>query len=57
MLTAPDGAATEQVRGTSPVNPPLGVTVIGTWMDPPRQVMVNVLPDKLKDFVVDDPIT
>jgi hypothetical protein len=31
--------------------------VIGTWIDPPRHVIVNVLPDKLKDFVLVDPIT
>jgi hypothetical protein len=57
ILTAPDGAETEHVNGTSPVNPPLGVTVIGTWIDPPRHVIVNVLPDKLKDFVLVDPMT
>lgn len=44
MLTAPDGPVTAQVSGTFPVNPPLGVKVTGTWMDPPRQPMVNELP-------------
>ena len=55
-LTAPDGPVTEQVNGTFPVNPPLGVTVIGTWTDPPRHVIVNGLPDKVKELVV-DPMT
>ena len=54
MLTAPDGAMTEQVSGTVPVNPPLGVTVMGTWMDPPRQVIVKLLPESEKDFVVEE---
>ena len=51
--TAPDGPVTEQVNGTFPVNPPLGVTVTGTWTDPPRHVIVNGLPDNVKDLVLD----
>ena len=52
-LTAPEGPVTEQVNGTFPVNPPLGVTVTGKWRDPPRHVIANALPDKLKDRVAD----
>ena len=55
-LTAPDGPVTEQVNGTFPVNPPLGVTVIGTWRDPPRHVIVNGFPDNAKELAL-DPMT
>ena len=51
ILTAPDGPITEQANGTFPMNPPLGVTTTGTWIEPPRQVIVNGLPDNVKDFV------
>ena len=56
ILTAPNGPVTEQVNGTFPVNPPLGVTVTGTWTDPPRHAIVNGLPDKVNELVV-DPMT
>jgi len=52
ILVAPVGPVTTQVSGTFPVKPPLGVTVIGTWIDPPRQPIVNELPDSEKEAVL-----
>jgi len=56
ILTAPVGPATAQVSGTFAVNPPLGVTVTGTWIDPPRQPIVNELPVIENDAPL-DPMT
>ena len=48
-LVAPDGPVTEQVSATFPVKPPLGVTLTGTWIDPPRHPIVKELPDSEKE--------
>ena len=45
ILTAPEGPVTEQPSVTCPVKPPLGVTVTGTWMDPPRHPITKELPE------------
>jgi len=46
MLTAPAGVPfTVQLMVTVPVKPPLGVTVMGTWITPPRHPITNKLPD------------
>ena len=49
MLVAPDGPVTEQVSATFPVKPPLGVTLMGTWMTPPRHPITNELPESEKE--------
>ena len=49
ILTAPDGALTEQASAIVPVNPPLGVTLTGTWIEPPRHPITNGLPESEKE--------
>jgi hypothetical protein len=57
ILIAPAGPVTEQVSGTLPVNPPLGVTLTGSWRDPPRQVIVNEFPASVNKGPTLDPMT
>ena len=56
MLVAPDGPVTEQVSATFPVKPPLGVTLMGTWIDPPRHPIVKELPESEKEGPLPDTV-
>jgi hypothetical protein len=49
ILTAPEGGLTEQASATFPVKPLLGVTLMGTWIAPPRHPMTNELPESKKE--------
>src|SRR5579863_10533953 len=44
MLTSPEAPVTEQLNATLPVKPPLGVTVMGTWITPPRHPITKEFP-------------